>query len=74
MKEVVHRRYRRLRDENEPLPQLVIIDGGKGQLSHAMESINLLGLADRITVVGIAKRLEEIYFPTIRFRCTSTEK
>jgi excinuclease ABC subunit C len=63
MKEVVHRRYRRLRDENEPLPQLVIIDGGRGQLSHAMESINLLGLADRITVVGIAKRLEEIYFP-----------
>ena len=63
MKEVVHRRYRRLRDENEPLPQLVIIDGGKGQLSHAMESIDLLGLRGKMTVVGIAKRLEEIYFP-----------
>ncbi|MEL7159628.1 MAG: excinuclease ABC subunit UvrC [Bacteroidota bacterium] len=63
MKEVVHRRYRRLRDEGEPLPQLVIIDGGKGQLSHAMESIDLLGLRDKMTVVGIAKRLEEIYFP-----------
>lgn len=63
MKEVVHRRYRRLRDEEEPLPQLVIIDGGKGQLSHAMESIDLLGLRDKMTVVGIAKRLEEIYFP-----------
>ncbi|MEO0732224.1 MAG: excinuclease ABC subunit UvrC [Bacteroidota bacterium] len=63
MQEVVHRRYRRLRDENEPLPQLVIIDGGKGQLSHAMESIDLLGLRDKMTVVGIAKRLEEIYFP-----------
>ena len=63
MQEVVHRRYRRLRDENEPLPQLVIIDGGKGQLSHAMESIDLLGLRGKMTVVGIAKRLEEIYFP-----------
>ncbi|MBC6993181.1 excinuclease ABC subunit UvrC [Neolewinella lacunae] len=63
MKEVVHRRYRRLLDEGEPLPQLVIIDGGKGQLSHAMESIDLLGLRGKMTVVGIAKRLEEIYFP-----------
>ena len=63
MKEVVHRRYRRLMDEGEPLPQLVIIDGGKGQLSHAMESIDLLGLRGKMTVVGIAKRLEEIYFP-----------
>jgi excinuclease ABC subunit C len=63
MTEVVFRRYRRLRDENEPLPQLVIIDGGKGQLSHAMESIDQLGLRDKILVVGIAKRLEEIYFP-----------
>ena len=63
MKEVVHRRYRRLLDEGEPLPQLVIIDGGKGQLSHAMESVDLLGIRDRMTVVGIAKRLEEIYFP-----------
>ncbi|MFT5017488.1 MAG: excinuclease ABC subunit C [Limisphaerales bacterium] len=63
MTEVVFRRYLRLRDENEPLPQLVIIDGGKGQLSHAMESIDQLGLRDKILVVGIAKRLEEIYFP-----------
>ncbi|MEO0626595.1 MAG: excinuclease ABC subunit UvrC [Bacteroidota bacterium] len=62
MKEVVHRRYRRLLQEGEPLPQLVIIDGGKGQLSHAMESIRVLGIEDRITVIGIAKRLEEIYF------------
>ncbi len=63
MTEVVFRRYRRLRDENEPLPQLVIIDGGKGQLSHAMESIDQLGLRGKMVVVGIAKRLEEIYFP-----------
>ncbi|MBX2816828.1 MAG: excinuclease ABC subunit UvrC [Saprospiraceae bacterium] len=63
MEEVVFRRYRRLLDEEKPLPQLVIIDGGKGQLSAAMKSINQLELADRITVVGIAKRLEEIYFP-----------
>jgi excinuclease ABC subunit C len=63
MKEVVFRRYRRLRDENEPFPQLVIIDGGKGQLSHSMEAIDALGLRGKMVVVGIAKRLEEIYFP-----------
>lgn len=63
MTEVVYRRYRRLRDEGEPLPQLVIIDGGKGQLSHAMESVDALGLRDQMVVVGIAKKLEEIYFP-----------
>lgn len=63
MREVVHRRYRRLLEEDEPLPQLVIIDGGKGQLSAAMESIKVLGLEGRITVIGIAKKLEEIYFP-----------
>ncbi len=63
MEEVVHRRYRRLMEEEQPLPQLVIIDGGKGQLSAAMKSIRRLGLEDKITVVGIAKRLEEIYFP-----------
>lgn len=63
MREVVHRRYRRLLDEDQPLPQLVVIDGGKGQLSAAMESIRLLGLENKITVIGIAKRLEEIYFP-----------
>jgi excinuclease ABC subunit C len=63
MEEVVHRRYRRLVSEGESLPQLVIIDGGKGQLSSAMKSIRLLGLQDQITVIGIAKRLEEIFFP-----------
>ena len=63
MEEIVFRRYRRLLEEDQPLPQLVIIDGGKGQLSSAMKSINALGLADKITVIGIAKKLEEIYFP-----------
>jgi excinuclease ABC subunit C len=63
MKEVVFRRYRRLLEENQPLPQLVIIDGGKGQLGAAMESIVALGLAGKMTVIGIAKRLEEIFFP-----------
>ncbi len=62
MTEVVHRRYRRLRDEGDPLPQLVIIDGGKGQLSAAMKSIKTLGLENEILVIGIAKRLEEIFF------------
>ena len=63
MEEVVHRRYRRLLDEGEPLPQLVIIDGGKGQLSSAMKSVKVLGLEDKMVIVGIAKRLEEIFFP-----------
>ena len=63
MKEVVHRRYRRLIDEGEPLPQLIIIDGGKGQLSAAVESLETLGVLKKVTIVGIAKRLEEIYFP-----------
>jgi excinuclease ABC subunit C len=63
MEEVVYRRYKRLCDEEQPLPQLVIIDGGKGQLSSAMKSIRMLGLEHKITVVGIAKRLEEIFFP-----------
>ena len=63
MEEVVHRRYRRLLDEGESLPQLVIIDGGKGQLSSAMKSIELLGIENEITVIGVAKKLEEIYFP-----------
>lgn len=62
MKEVVGRRYKRLRDKGEPLPDLVVIDGGKGQLSHAMEALEELGLAQKMAVVGIAKRLEEIYF------------
>lgn len=63
MQEVVHRRYRRLLEEGQPLPQLIIIDGGKGQLSAAMNSLKKLGIADKVTVIGIAKRLEEIFFP-----------
>jgi excinuclease ABC subunit C len=63
MEEIVYRRYRRMIDENQKLPQLVIIDGGKGQLSSAMKSIGKLGLREKITVIGIAKKLEEIYFP-----------
>jgi excinuclease ABC subunit C len=62
MKEVVTRRYKRLLNENQPLPQLVIIDGGKGQLSAALESILELGLIGRMTVVGLAKNVEEIFF------------
>ncbi|WP_294736723.1 excinuclease ABC subunit UvrC [uncultured Flavobacterium sp.] len=63
MEEVVFRRYRRLLEEDQPLPQLVIIDGGKGQLSSALKSIDALGLRGKITILGIAKRLEEIYYP-----------
>jgi len=62
MEEVVYRRYKRLMDEEQSLPQLVIIDGGKGQLHSAMNSIIKLGLEKKITVIGIAKRLEEIFF------------
>lgn len=62
MKEVVERRYKRLLQEHSPLPQLVIIDGGKGQLGAAMESIRLLGLAGKITLVGLAKNEEEIFY------------
>lgn len=63
MSEVVYRRYKRLTDENKPLPQLVIIDGGKGQLGAALESIEKLGLMGRMTLVGLAKREESIFFP-----------
>jgi excinuclease ABC subunit C len=63
MEEVVLRRYKRLLAEGQGLPQLVIIDGGKGQLSAAMKSLRALDLEGKMTVVGIAKRLEEIYFP-----------
>ncbi|MDW8393839.1 MAG: excinuclease ABC subunit UvrC [Chitinophagales bacterium] len=63
MAEIVYRRYRRLLEENQPLPQLVIIDGGKGQLSAALGSLEKLGLTGRMQVCAIAKRLEEIYFP-----------
>ena len=63
MEEAVFRRYRRLLDENEPLPQLIIIDGGKGQLSAALKALDKLNLRGKIASVGIAKRLEEIFFP-----------
>ncbi len=63
MREIIYRRYRRLLDEGEELPQLIIVDGGKGQLSAALESIDALGLRGKVSIVGIAKRLEEIYFP-----------
>jgi excinuclease ABC subunit C len=63
MKEVVFRRYRRLIDEGAPLPQLIIIDGGKGQLSAAMESIEELGISDEVSVFGLAKRMEELFRP-----------
>jgi len=63
MSEVVYRRYKRLMDEDAPLPQLVIIDGGKGQLGAALESIEKLGLTGRMTLVGLAKREESIFFP-----------
>jgi len=63
MEEVIYRRYHRLTEEDKELPQLVIIDGGKGQLSSAMASIERLGLQNRIQLIGIAKRLEELYFP-----------
>ncbi len=63
MEEVVSRRYKRLVKENEPLPQLIIIDGGKGQLSAAVKILDELGIRDKVTVIGIAKRLEEIFFP-----------
>ncbi len=63
MREIVERRYKRMLDENVNLPDLVVIDGGKGQLSAAMEAIDALGIRDRLTVIGIAKKLEEIYFP-----------
>ncbi|MFP4041652.1 MAG: excinuclease ABC subunit UvrC [Bacteroidales bacterium] len=63
MEEVVSRRYKRLLEEGDDLPQLVIIDGGKGQLSSAMKSLDKLGLREEISVIGIAKKLEEIYFP-----------
>ncbi|WP_298782159.1 excinuclease ABC subunit UvrC [uncultured Polaribacter sp.] len=63
MEEVVYRRYKRLLDEDEPLPQLIIVDGGKGQLSSGLKSLDALGLRGKIAIIGIAKRLEEIYYP-----------
>ena len=63
MEEVVFRRYKRLLEEDAPLPQLIVIDGGKGQVSSAVKSLEILGLRGKISILGIAKRLEEIYFP-----------
>ncbi len=63
MEEVVFRRYRRLLEEDEPLPQLIIVDGGKGQLSSGVKALETLGLRGKIAIIGIAKRLEEIYYP-----------
>jgi excinuclease ABC subunit C len=63
MEEAVYRRYKRMLEEENTLPQLIIIDGGKGQLSSAMNSLKKLGIEKRVTVIGIAKRLEELFFP-----------
>ncbi|MEJ6791301.1 MAG: excinuclease ABC subunit UvrC [Lacinutrix sp.] len=63
MEEVVYRRYKRLLEEEQPLPQLIIIDGGKGQLSSALKSLNALDLRGKIAIIGIAKRLEELFYP-----------
>ena len=63
MEEIVYRRYKRMTEEQQTLPQLIIIDGGKGQLSSALTSLQKLGLQDKLCVIGIAKKLEEIFFP-----------
>ena len=63
MEEVVFRRYKRLLNEEEPLPQLIIVDGGKGQLSSGVKALEALGLRGKIAIIGIAKRLEELYYP-----------
>ena len=63
MEEVVFRRYKRLLEEDRPLPQLIVIDGGKGQLSSALKSLELLNLRGKISIIGIAKRLEELFYP-----------
>jgi len=63
MEEVIYRRYKRVLEEKQPLPQLIVVDGGKGQLSSAVESLEKLGLRGKIGIIGIAKKLEEIYFP-----------
>jgi len=63
MKEVVYRRYKRLQLDDQPLPQLIVIDGGKGQLSAAIESIEALGFTGKVTLIGLAKNEEEIFFP-----------
>ncbi len=63
MEEVVYRRYKRLMDENKSLPQLIVIDGGKGQLNAALKSLEKLDIKDKVSIIGIAKRLEEIFYP-----------
>ena len=63
MEEVIYRRYKRVLESKWALPDLIVVDGGKGQLSSAIKSLEALGIADKVTVIGIAKRLEEIYFP-----------
>jgi excinuclease ABC subunit C len=63
MEEAVFRRYRRMLEEGGELPQLIVIDGGKGQLSSAVKSLKLLGIDKQVTIIGIAKRLEELYYP-----------
>ncbi|RYE09107.1 MAG: excinuclease ABC subunit C, partial [Sphingobacteriaceae bacterium] len=63
MEEAVFRRYRRMLDEQQELPQLIIIDGGKGQLSSSVKSLKKLGIDTKVTIIGIAKRLEELYYP-----------
>ncbi|MEO5910718.1 MAG: excinuclease ABC subunit UvrC [Pelobium sp.] len=63
MEEAVFRRYRRMLEETSPLPQLIVIDGGKGQLSSAVKSLKLLGIYEKVAIIGIAKRLEELYYP-----------
>jgi excinuclease ABC subunit C len=63
MEEIIYRRYKRLLDEEQPLPQLIVVDGGKGQLSSALKSLDELDLRGKISIVGIAKKLEEIYYP-----------
>lgn len=63
MEEIIYRRYKRLKDEKKPMPQLIVVDGGKGQLSAALKSLEKLGLRGKITIIGIAKKLEEIYYP-----------
>ena len=63
MEEIIYRRYKRVQEENQSMPQLIVIDGGKGQLSAALQSLDKLGLRGKVAIIGIAKRLEEIYFP-----------
>lgn len=63
MEEVIHRRYKRMLEEDKPLPQLIVVDGGKGQLSSALKSLEELGIRGKVAVIGIAKKLEEIYYP-----------